>query len=100
MGKQIQETKRPSTTAFHKQALHTIGVRVSVPTMSRVVAAVRQTAQQQVVQSFQALPAVLDFLEEQLDAHVAFEAHAPDDDGTEHFQRAVIILPQCQVRVR
>ena len=99
MGKQIQETKRPSTIAFHKQALHTVGMRVSVPTMSRVVASVRQTAQHQVVQSFQALPAVLDYLGEELDAHVAFEAHAPDENDTEHFQRAVIILPQCKVRV-
>lgn len=62
-----------------------------------MVRRVEATSVDKLLQGFQTLPAVLDFLRDDLGAHTAFETDPPDAYGRCRFLRAFISLQESRV---
>ena len=60
----------------------------------------QQTTQQQLLQGFHTLPAVLDFLAAEMGAYTAIETEPPDRYGHRRFLHAIVILQESLVRHR
>jgi len=97
--KQVQESnKRIGPTALHRQVVNDFGIDCSLSLVKKVVTELEASSEHLLLQGFQTLPAVLDFLRNTMGAYTAVETEPPDEHGRRRFLRAIISLKESRVR--
>ena len=94
-----QSKKRVGPTALYHQLLSR-GIPCTLDVVKNALSCLQQSTQQQLLQGFQTLPAVLDFLAAEMGAYTAIETEPPDRYGGRRFLHAIVILQESLVRHR
>lgn len=74
------------------------GIKTSLTTIKNVVRRIEASSVDKLLLGFQTLPAVLEFLRDDLGAYTAFETEPPDSYGRRRFLRAFVSLKESRVR--